>query len=335
MSKTFVYLFDVTLKNDGNALIKKCLKDYLSRFNREIDKLIIMKDDKGKPYIKDNPIYFNISHSKRYWVCAIDDSPVGIDIEYKRSCDTKKIARRFMHKDEADFIDKNEEHFFDIWCAKESYVKYHGWGIDDNFNLFSVVSENKLINKIDDIYLHPIKVSKEYSLCLATKSSTYQLISMLIDIQPLNINNYNDALALINDYIAELAIDLSFQDVKKELNDLWAIYKPPFGRLFISYLNDQAIGCVGLKPFDQDSGEVKRLFVREEFRQYHVAQQLMLHLIKEAKAIGYKKLVLDTLDSLDPANKLYLKLGFTKIPPYYDNPLANVSYFALDLTTSN
>lgn len=136
---------------------------------------------------------------------------------------------------------------------------------------------------------------------------------------------------LIMEYLTELDIDLTFQHVDKELNDLAATYRLPQGRLYIAFDNNLPIGCVGLKPLNKRTGEIKRLYVKPSYRKQHIGNLLMTQLLDEAKLIGYQQLYLDTLTSLHQAISLYQKLGFKEVPPYYDNPLEGVIYFKLEI----
>jgi len=136
---------------------------------------------------------------------------------------------------------------------------------------------------------------------------------------------------LITEYLTELDIDLTFQHVDQELADLATTYQLPLGRLYIAFDDEIPVGCVGLKPLNSQSGEVKRLYVKPSYRKQHIANLLMTKLLEEAKLIGYQQLYLDTLASLTQAVALYQKFGFKEIPPYYDNPLDHVIYFKLEI----
>lgn len=101
-------------------------------------------DKNGKPCLTDYPdLYVNLSHSGDYAVCAVNDTPVGVDIQRLRECDMK-MANRFFTSKEAEFInsafDKNFA-FFKIWTRKESFVKAIGTGITIPLNSFSVLQD--------------------------------------------------------------------------------------------------------------------------------------------------------------------------------------------------
>ena len=331
MNKTLVYLFDIDSKDSRYSLIKRCAKNYLKTNDLTEDDLTILKDDKGKPYFKNVPLFFNLSHSNKYWALAISDQPIGIDIQNKLNNKAIAIAKRFFHPQEANLISEHEELFFEVWSAKESYVKYHGWGIDDHFKDFSVVDDDHVKKKLGNIYLHYLNTDDDYSLCIATNADTYEMIDMRIKLKNLTIANQIDALTLIKEYISELNVDLSFQDLSNELNSLLITYGPPKGYFCLAYINEIAVGCVGIKPLTDQIGELKRLYVRPAYRGYHVASQLINTVLDHAKHIGYDRLYLDTLSSLHEAIALYEKVGFERMPAYYDNPLLNVYYYQIKL----
>jgi len=91
----------------------------------------------GKPYFKEYPIYFNLSHSGEYVVCAVSDREIGVDIQEHKGGDTERIAKRYFSGGEIRALDTCEEGqrtklFFDLWAAKEAYGKYTGGGITES-----------------------------------------------------------------------------------------------------------------------------------------------------------------------------------------------------------
>jgi putative acetyltransferase len=125
-------------------------------------------------------------------------------------------------------------------------------------------------------------------------------------------------------------------DFEREVSSLPGAYAPPAGRLLLAVEDGSesardAIGCVGLRRLEPDTCEMKRLYVRPEFRGKGAAQTLIEGLIVEARSIGYRRIVLDTLPSMEAAHKLYRKLGFREIPPYPQNPIPGALFFELPL----
>ena len=136
---------------------------------------------------------------------------------------------------------------------------------------------------------------------------------------------------LFEEYAASLAIDLCFQNFKRELASLPGDYSPPRGALFLAHADGSAVGCVGLRPFSESVGEIKRLYVVPAFRGRGLARALVSAAVAAARRIGYRALVLDTLASMQPAIALYESFGFKRTDAYYANPLPDVLYFRASL----
>ncbi len=136
---------------------------------------------------------------------------------------------------------------------------------------------------------------------------------------------------LFAEYTQMLGVNLDFQDYEKELQQLPGKYALPDGRLYIAYAENKASGCIALRRIDDAICEMKRLYVRPEFRGHKIGQMLVGQIVEDAKKLKYDYMVLDTLATLENAVILYKKLGFYEIEPYYQNPLDNVIYMRLDL----
>lgn len=129
------------------------------------------------------------------------------------------------------------------------------------------------------------------------------------------------ARTLFREYETWLALDLCFQNFEEELKNLPGKYAAPAGRLFLILVENQLAGCAALRKIDDEICEVKRLYVRGDFRGSGLGKMLIERLIKEAKIIGYKKIRLDTLpDKMPKAVALYREFGFQPTAAYYDNP---------------
>jgi putative acetyltransferase len=144
---------------------------------------------------------------------------------------------------------------------------------------------------------------------------------------------------LFREYEKELDEDLCFQGFEEELAGLPGKYAPPDGRLLLAEAKKKICGCVALRkilqsgvPYSRMSDEIcemKRLFVRPEFRGDGIGRELAMAIIREAHAIGYRTMRLDTLEKLQPAIALYRSLGFKIVKPYYHNPLEGTVYMEL------
>jgi ribosomal protein S18 acetylase RimI-like enzyme len=137
---------------------------------------------------------------------------------------------------------------------------------------------------------------------------------------------------LFREYAHTLPIALDFQGFEEELSALPGKYAEPEGRLVIARVDGHVAACIGLRRFDAMTGEIKRLYVRPAYRGRGLAKLLTVRMLAEAQAIGYERVVLDTLRSMTPAINLYLAMGFHEIEAYYPNPYDAV-YFEKQLKT--
>ena len=136
---------------------------------------------------------------------------------------------------------------------------------------------------------------------------------------------------LFQEYAESLAFSLCFQNFDQELDDFPGQYSPPMGRLFLALSENQPIGCVGLRSFEKGVCEMKRLYVRSDFRGRKAGRLLAEATIKAGIVIGYEIMRLDTLPSMERANILYKSLGFRQIEPYRHNPIKGAIYMELNL----
>ncbi len=136
---------------------------------------------------------------------------------------------------------------------------------------------------------------------------------------------------LVLEYSQSLEFDLGFQDFDAELEDFPRQYSPPTGCLVLALSEDQPIGCVGVRYLEKTICEMKRLYVRPRFRGKQAGKALAQAAIKTGKALGYQRMRLDTVPSMESANRLYRSLGFVEIGPYRHNPIEGATYLELNL----
>lgn len=152
---------------------------------------------------------------------------------------------------------------------------------------------------------------------------------------PFQANFLGETRALFQEYANSLNVDLCFQDFATELSDLPGVYAPPRGQLMIAMVGDKYAGCCALRPLDAadypNAAEMKRLYVRPQFRGVGAGRMLAEAILDSARLAGYTCILLDTLDSMEAARGLYADMGFEEVPPYYYNPIAGAHYLKADL----
>lgn len=137
---------------------------------------------------------------------------------------------------------------------------------------------------------------------------------------------------LFLEYAQSLGFSLCFQSFDQELAALPGDYAPPHGRLLLVTHQTQPAGCVALHQLGPEICEMKRLYVRPQFRGKGLGRDLAKRIITEARQLGYKKLRLDTVEPvMKTAVAMYRQLGFREVPPYRQNPIAGALYMELQL----
>ena len=124
---------------------------------------------------------------------------------------------------------------------------------------------------------------------------------------------------------------LELQNYDEELKHLEQKYGLPYGRLYLAYCDDALAGCIGLRKIDEKNCEMKRLYVRPEFRGQHIGDILVQKIIEDAGEIGYSHMLLDTLPFLKNAIQMYKTFGFYEIESYNNSPMETSIYMKLDL----
>ena len=124
---------------------------------------------------------------------------------------------------------------------------------------------------------------------------------------------------------------LEQQNYDEEIAHLEDKFSPPGGSIYLVYVGGRLAGCVGMKPSDPESAELKRLYVRSDFRGHGLGEMLVRRIMADAEAAGYRRLRLDTLPGLKTALRLYRRLGFRETEPYYDCLVPGTVFMELEL----
>jgi len=136
---------------------------------------------------------------------------------------------------------------------------------------------------------------------------------------------------LFEQYARSLGFDLAFQDFAAELQNLPGEYAQPRGCTLLAKQKERIVGCVALRKWDEVTCEMKRLNVIPSARGQGIGRKIAETIIAQAKAMGYKHMRLDTVASMQAANRLYSSLGFHPIAPYRYNPLEGAQFYELSL----
>ena len=137
---------------------------------------------------------------------------------------------------------------------------------------------------------------------------------------------------LFIEYAQSLGFSLCFQNFDQELANLPGDYAPPSGRLLLATYEGHRTGCVALHKLDDSTCKMKRLYLRPQFRGKGLGRVLADRIIAEARAIGYQRMRLDTVEPvMKDAVAMYRKIGFREIAPYCANPIPGALYMELVL----
>lgn len=137
---------------------------------------------------------------------------------------------------------------------------------------------------------------------------------------------------LFLEYAQSLGFSLCFQNFDKELATLPGDYAPPEGRLLLAECEGQLAGCVALHKLEDGICEMKRLYLRPQFRGKGLGRVLADRIIAEARHLGYRRMRLDTVEPvMKDAVAMYRRIGFKEIDAYRPNPNPGTLYMELEL----
>ncbi|MFN3660432.1 MAG: 4'-phosphopantetheinyl transferase family protein [Brevinematales bacterium] len=139
-------------------------------------------DEWGKPFCLSHPgCHFNIAHSGELVLFACDERPVGLDVERIVSRDFLALAGRFYHPHERLWVGTDESRFYEVWTAKEAYLKAKGIGIRVRLSSFSVIKDGKIASPESDWFLVPFFLGERfltYRACLCAQKKEISSVVM-------------------------------------------------------------------------------------------------------------------------------------------------------------
>lgn len=152
---------------ESHALLRAAAERYMGHSGD----WTIFRQPKGKPTFQTLPqVHFSITHSGTYWMCSLSDRNIGVDLQIHQPCDREKLSAQFFHPAEDAFLRQGGyADFFDLWTAKESYLKYTGQGITEGLDYFSVVAPDGRFPSMAEVWLHLMPWTEGYSLCLCAR----------------------------------------------------------------------------------------------------------------------------------------------------------------------
>jgi len=156
---------------------------------------------------------------------------------------------------------------------------------------------------------------------------------MLTIFQAETAEHTSTARELMLEYAESLGFNLCFQGFEEELRSLPGKYAPPSGRLLLALWEGRPAGMIALRALEESGRcEMKRLYVRPEFRGHAIGRILAERVVSEAREIGYSRMRLDTVQGkMDRAIAMYRELGFKETIPYYSTPVSQTLFMELDL----
>jgi len=153
------------------------------------------------------------------------------------------------------------------------------------------------------------------------------------DIRPACFPEDRDAIiSIFREYIGSASVDLGFQDYEAEFATLPGRYAMPQGQILLVWQGGQVVGCAALRPIDEATCEMKRVYLRSSTRGIGLGRKLVERILHEARAAGYHRICLDVLPEFTAATRIYETLGFQPAPPVSFNPVPGTQFLALDLS---
>ena len=171
--------------------------------------------------------------------------------------------------------------------------------------------------------------SREDTPCSWTSSSCYHgCVEIVVAETPEHIDRTR---TLFREYWESFGFTPCFQNFDRELEELPGKYAGPGGRLALAIIDGGAVGCVAIRPIDDERCELKRLYVRPGHRGQRVGLKLLMWAIAAALSCGYKEMLADTMPVMERALDMYDRIGFERVEAYGEEPTEGAVYLRLRL----
>jgi len=143
--------------------------------------------------------------------------------------------------------------------------------------------------------------------------------------------DYEIAKKLFVEYSESLPFDLNFQNFEEEIKYIDTQFGKSQGGIVLIFLNNEAIGCAGIRKLKGRIAELKRMYIKPRHRGQRLGKLLLEKSIELARELNYNKVRLDTMPTMHEAVHLYRAAGFYEIKAYRYNPLSEALYFELKI----
>ncbi len=150
--------------------------------------------------------------------------------------------------------------------------------------------------------------------------------NQLIITEVVDKEDYKNLAGMFKRYEEDLGFELQFQNFSEELTSLEKMYGPPKGVAFLLKHHQTPVGCIAVRELEEEIAEIKRMFIEIPWRGKGYGNRLLKAALESAKALGYIKARLDTLDYMKPAINSYQRAGFYEIAAYRHNPFDNAVF---------
>lgn len=147
-------------------------------------------------------------------------------------------------------------------------------------------------------------------------------------------DEFSGAVELFKEYANAINFDAGFKNFNSELSTLNTTFSAPDGCLLLSYKNNELVGCVAVRKIQEGVAELKRFYVRPNFRKFKIGARLLELAIENAKQLNFHFLRLEVIPTLTKAKELYLSFGFYPIEPYKNIEMEGTSYLELNLLST-